>query len=223
MTERAPAGGSTRIFILISGRGSNMRAILGARPAFDVAAVISNEPLAAGLATARQPGVTTRIVDHRTYAARADFDAALAAEIDAFKPGLVVLAGFMRILTDAFVTRYAGRLINIHPALLPAFPGLNTHRRALEAGVRVHGCTVHFVTPDLDGGPIIAQTAVPVAADDTEESLAARVLVEEHRLYPQVVRWLCEGRVRLAADGRVTVAGTTPATGSLASPPLDVT
>jgi len=219
--ERAPAVRNP-IVILISGRGTNMLAILGARPALDVAAVISNEPLAAGLAAARERGVATRIVDHRAYADRAGFDVALAREIDAFGPRLVVLAGFMRILTDAFVARYAGRLLNIHPALLPAFPGLNTHRRALAAGVRIHGCTVHFVTPELDGGPIIAQTAVPAAPDDTEETLAARVLVAEHRLYPQVVRWVCEGRVRLAPDGRVTVVRVGTASGSLASPPLDV-
>jgi phosphoribosylglycinamide formyltransferase-1 len=221
MTARARAGGNAPIVILISGRGSNMLAIVGAQPALDVAAVISNEPLAGGLAAARERGVATRIVDHRKYPVRADFDATLAAEIDAFQPGLVVLAGFMRILTEAFVTRYAGRLVNIHPALLPAFPGLNTHRRALEAGVRIHGCTVHFVTPELDGGPIIAQAAVPVAPGDTEDTLASRVLVEEHRLYPQVVRWLCEGRVRLAPDGHVTLADAGVAAGSLTCPPLD--
>src|SRR5580765_3337167 len=138
MTERAPGTGP--MVILISGRGSNMLAILGARPALDVAAVISNEPLAAGLAAARAHGVATRIVDHRAHGDRAGFDAALAREIDSCRPRLVVLAGFMRILTDAFVTRYAGKLVNIHPALLPAFPGLNTHRRALAAGVRIHGC-----------------------------------------------------------------------------------
>ena len=198
-----------------------MLALLAARPAFNVAAVISNEPLAAGVVAARQQGVATRIVDHRAYAEQAAFDAALTGAIDAFRPELVVLAGFMRILTDPVVARYAGRLVNIHPALLPAFPGLNTHRRALAAGVRIHGCTVHFVTTELDGGPIIAQAAVPVAADDTEQTLAARVLEEEHRLYPQVVRWICEGRVELAPDGRVTVRQAGTPAGSLASPPLD--
>lgn len=198
-----------------------MLALLAARPAFNVAAVISNEPLAAGVVAARRQGVATRIVDHRAYAERAAFDAALTGAIDAFSPELVVLAGFMRILTDPFVGRYAGRLVNIHPALLPAFPGLNTHRRALAAGVRIHGCTVHFVTTELDGGPIIAQAAVPVAADDTEQTLAARVLEQEHRLYPQVVRWICEGRVELAPDGRVTVRQAGTPAGSLASPPLD--
>ena len=208
------------IVILISGRGSNMLAILEARPALDVAAVISNEPLAAGLDLARQRGVATRIVDHRSHADRAAFDAALAREIDPFEPRLVVLAGFMRILTDAFVERYGGKLVNVHPSLLPAFPGLHTHRRALEAGVRIHGCTVHFVTPELDGGPIIAQAAVPVAQDDTEETLAARVLAQEHRVYPEVVRWICDGRVGLAPGGRVTVRHGGAASGSLASPPL---
>ena len=209
------------IVILISGRGSNMLAILEARPALHVAAVISNEPLAAGLETARRRGVATRVVDHRTHADRAAFDAALAREIDTFSPNLVVLAGFMRILTDAFVTRYDGKLVNIHPSLLPAFPGLNTHRRALGAGVRIHGCSVHYVTPTVDGGPIIAQAAVPVAPDDTEGTLAARVLAQEHRIYPQVVRWICDGRVALAPDGRVTVGQTGMATGSLACPPFD--
>jgi phosphoribosylglycinamide formyltransferase-1 len=215
------AAQTASIVILISGRGSNMLALLAARPAFNVAAVISNEPLAAGVVAARRQGVATRIVDHRAYAERAAFDAALTGAIDAFSPELVVLAGFMRILTDPFVGRYAGRLVNIHPALLPAFPGLNTHRRALAAGVRIHGCTVHFVTTELDGGPIIAQAAVPVAADDTEQTLAARVLEQEHRLYPQVVRWICEGRVELAPDGRVTVRQAGTPAGSLASPPLD--
>ena len=222
MTESVRSAGSGSIVILISGRGSNMLAILGARPALEVAAVISNEPLAAGLDAARERGVATRVVDHRSYADRAAFDSALAGEIDAFRPRLVVLAGFMRILTDAFVARYAGKLVNIHPALLPAFPGLNTHRRALAAGVRIHGCTVHFVTAELDGGPIIAQAAVPVAPDDTEEVLAARVLGEEHKLYPQVVRWICEGRVELAHDGRVAVRQAGAPAGSLACPPLDV-
>lgn len=215
------AAQTASIVILISGRGSNMLALLALRPAFNVAAVISNEPLAAGVAAARRQGVATRIVDHRAYAERAAFDAALAGTIDALNPDLVVLAGFMRILTDPFVARYAGRLVNIHPALLPAFPGLNTHRRALAAGVRIHGCTVHFVTTELDGGPIIAQAAVPVAAEDTEQTLAARVLEQEHRLYPQVVRWICEGRVGLAPDGRVTVRQAGTPAGSLASPPLD--
>jgi len=219
--EAAAGRGRGAIVILISGRGSNMLALLDARPALDVAAVISNEPQAAGLGAARERGVPTRIVDHRAHADRPRFDAALAREIDGFGPGLIVLAGFMRILTDEFVARYGGRLVNIHPSLLPAFPGLHTHRRALLAGVRIHGCTVHFVTPELDRGPIIAQAAVAVAPDDTEETLAARVLAQEHKLYPQVVRWVAEGRVTLAPDGSVTVRRKAAATGSLASPPLD--
>ncbi|MCC7486482.1 MAG: phosphoribosylglycinamide formyltransferase [Burkholderiales bacterium] len=198
-----------------------MRAILASRPAIAVAGVISNEPAAAGLETARALGIATAVVDHRGHAGREAFDAALAREIDAFGPELVVLAGFMRVLTARFVERYRGRLVNIHPSLLPAFPGLGTHRRALAAGVRIHGCTVHFVTPELDSGPIIAQAAVPVTASDTEETLAARVLAQEHRIYPQVVRWIGDGRVVLGDDGRVTVTGAGAAVGALACPALD--
>ncbi len=193
------------ILILISGRGSNMEAILEARLPARIAAVISNEPQAKGLATARAHGITTAVVPHRDFPDRAAFDAALASAIDAHQPELVVLAGFMRILTDDFVARYAGRLMNIHPSLLPAFPGLQTHRHALAAGVRIHGCTVHFVTPALDGGPIIVQAAVPVQPGDSEETLAARVLREEHRIYPQAIRWFCEGRLALAANGKAVV------------------
>jgi phosphoribosylglycinamide formyltransferase-1 len=142
------------------------------------------------------------VVDHKQFADRAAFDAAMAEAIDRFAPDLVVLAGFMRILTDGFVRRYAGRLVNIHPSLLPSFPGLHTHRRALEEGVRIHGCTVHFVTPALDHGPVIVQAAVPVLDDDDEASLAARVLAQEHQVYPLAVRWFAEGRLRLV-DGRV--------------------
>ncbi len=195
-----------RIVILISGRGSNMEAILEARLPARVAAVISNDPDAKGLATARAHGVTTAVVPHRGFPDRTAFDTALAAAIDAHRPDLVVLAGFMRILTDDFVRRYAGRLVNIHPSLLPAFPGLHTHRQALAAGVRIHGCTVHFVTPALDNGPIIVQAAVPVLPDDSEDTLAARVLRQEHRIYPQVIRWFCEGRLALSADGRAAVS-----------------
>ncbi len=193
------------ILILISGRGSNMEAILEARLPTRIAAVISNEPRAKGLATARAHGITTEVVPHRDFPDRAAFDTALASAIDAHQPDLVVLAGFMRILTDDFVARYAGRLMNIHPSLLPAFPGLQTHRHALAAGVRIHGCTVHFVTPALDGGPIIVQAAVPVQPGDSEETLAARVLREEHRIYPQAIRWFCEGRLALAANGKAVV------------------
>lgn len=183
------------IVILISGRGSNMRALIEA--GIPVSAVVSNRASAEGLALAAARGIATRVVDHRAHATREDFDQALAAEIDAFAPRLVVLAGFMRVLTPGFVGRYRERLLNIHPSLLPAFPGLDTHRRALAAGVKLHGCTVHFVTAELDHGPIVAQAAVPVRADDDEASLAARVLRQEHVIYPRAVRWFLEGRLAL--------------------------
>lgn len=198
-----------------------MVALLQAGLPAQVCAVISNDPAAAGLATAAGQGITTAVVDHRAHARREDFDAALAQAIDAHRPDVVVLAGFMRILTAAFVTRYHGRLVNIHPSLLPAFPGLHTHRQALAAGVKVHGCTVHFVTPQLDHGPIIIQAAVPVLDGDDEDRLAARVLAEEHRIYPQALRWLCADRVTVDAHGAVRIAGTQPATAALLSPALD--
>jgi phosphoribosylglycinamide formyltransferase-1 len=210
-----------RIVILISGRGSNMEALLKARLPVTVEAVISNVAAAQGLDIARAQGIATAVVDHRAAGGRAQFDAALAAEIDRHRPDLIVLAGFMRVLTDAFVERYAGRMLNIHPSLLPAFPGLHTHRRALEAGVRLHGCTVHFVTPELDHGPIVVQAAVPVHAGDTEETLAARVLAQEHRIFPLAVRWFCEGRLRLAANGTVEIDRAAVAEGVLVSPPDD--
>ena len=208
------------IVILISGRGSNMEALIAARDAgqlpVNIAAVISNRPDAMGLETASKAGITAHFIDHKAFAGREAFDAALAECIDSFTPDLVVLAGFMRILSDGFVRHYAGRLMNIHPSLLPSFPGLHTHRRALEEGVRIHGCTVHFVTPTLDHGPVIIQAAVPVLDRDDEASLAARVVRQEHRIYPQAVRWFAEdrlhlenGRVRLAAelaDGAVLIA-----------------
>ena len=212
---------ATRIVILISGRGSNMQALLEAPLPATIVAVISNTPDAAGLAIARKRGVATGVVDHRAFENRASFDATLAAEIDSHAPDLVVLAGFMRVLSDAFVLRYERHLLNIHPSLLPAFPGLDTHRRALEAGVRVHGCTVHFVTPRLDGGPIVIQAAVAVEPDDTAERLAARVLAQEHRIYPQAVHWFCEGRLRFASDGNVLVDGAASASRPLISPGLD--
>ncbi len=210
-----------KIVILISGRGSNMQAILAARLPLTVAAVISSEPQADGLAAAQQQGIATRVVDHRAYAGREAFDGALSAAIDAVEPDLVVLAGFMRILTDECVNRYRGRLVNIHPSLLPAFPGLHTHRRALAAGVKVHGCTVHFVTPQLDHGPIIVQAAVPVLAHDSEESLAARVLAQEHRIYPQALRWFCADRLELTSRGGVELKQSVSHDGALLSPPLD--
>jgi phosphoribosylglycinamide formyltransferase-1 len=199
------------IVILISGRGSNMEALIAARDAgnlpVNIAAVISNRPDAAGLETAAKAGIATHYIDHKAFAGREAFDAALIECIDGFAPDLVILAGFMRILSEGFVRHYEGRLMNIHPSLLPSFPGLHTHQRALEEGVRIHGCTVHFVTPTLDHGPVIIQAAVPVLDNDDEASLAIRVLRQEHRVYPQAVRWFAEGkltldngRVRLAAD-----------------------
>ena len=212
-----------QIVILISGRGSNMEALIRARdqgqlPA-NIAAVISNRPDAAGLATAAAAGIATSILDHRSFADRDRFDAALAETIDRHAPDLVILAGFMRILGEAFVRRYEGRLLNIHPSLLPAFPGLHTHRRALEEGVRIHGCTVHFVTPALDHGPVVIQAAVPVLDGDDEASLAARVLVQEHRIFPRAVRWFVEDRLSLLS-GRVFVAGGQQGGASLTAPEL---
>jgi phosphoribosylglycinamide formyltransferase-1 len=192
--------------ILISGRGSNMESLLNAGLPGTCAAVISNRPDAGGLEFARQRGIATEVIDHRNFPSREAFDAALATAIDRYSPDLILLAGFMRILTEGFVSRYQGRLLNIHPSLLPAFPGVKTHAQALEAGVRIHGCTVHFVTPALDGGPIIAQAAVPVASKDTVETLADRVLAEEHQLYPQVARWFLDGRLCLEGD-RARLAG----------------
>jgi phosphoribosylglycinamide formyltransferase-1 len=168
---------------------------------FAVAAVISNRPDAYGLQRAAQAGLATEVVDHMHYPDRAPFEAALAAAIDRRDPGLVVLAGFMRILTPGFVAHYHGRLLNIHPSLLPKFRGLHTHQRALEAGETVHGATVHFVTEELDGGPRIVQARVPVLPGDTPDVLAARVLAKEHRIYPLAVRWFAEGRLRLGAGG----------------------
>ena len=193
--------------LLISGRGSNMRSIVEAATGLQVKAVISNRPEAAGIAWAAERGLATRVLDHRAHASREAFDAALGDEIEAHRPDLVLLAGFMRILTPGFIERFPRRILNIHPSLLPSFPGLHTHRRALEAGVRLHGATVHVVTPALDSGPIVAQAAVPVLDGDTEERLAARVLAAEHRIYPQAVRWFVEGRVEIGADGAVRVRG----------------
>jgi phosphoribosylglycinamide formyltransferase-1 len=190
--------------VLISGRGSNLQALLEAQ--IPVAAVISNVAGAGGLALAAARGVPGVVVPHREYGTREAFDAALAAKIDAFGPRLVLLAGFMRVLTAGFVQGYAGRMLNIHPSLLPAFPGLHTHRRALEEGALLHGCTVHFVTADLDHGPIVAQAALPVRAGDSEASLAARVLRLEHALYPRAARWFLEDRL-VIESGRVRVKG----------------
>ena len=206
-----------RYVILISGRGSNMDSLLDAGLPGQCAAVISNKADAGGLGSAASRGIATRVIDHRGFASREEFDAALAAEIVTHAPDLVLLAGFMRILSEGFVRRFEGRLLNIHPSLLPAFPGVKTHAQALAAGVRLHGCSVHFVTPALDGGPIVAQAAVPVQGGDDEASLGRRVLAEEHQLYPRVARWFLEGRLRLV-DGRVRLDGEQAASGSLHAP-----
>jgi len=186
------------IVILISGRGSNMQAIVEAGiPGARIAAVISNRPDAAGLAWAQSQGIATAALDHKAFSDRAAFDVALMAEIDRFAPDLVVLAGYMRILTDDFVNHYAGRMLNIHPSLLPAFAGLHTHQRAIDSGAKLAGCTVHFVTTELDHGPIVVQAAVPVLDDDTADALAARILKQEHQVYPQAVRWFVEDRLQI--------------------------
>jgi len=210
-----------RIVILISGRGSNMEAILQAQiPGCQVVAVISNRPDAKGLVFARECGIPALALDHKVFADRAAFDQALAAQIDAYAPDLVVLAGYMRILSDEFVRHYDGRMLNIHPSLLPSFAGLHTHRRALETGVKVHGATVHFVTPALDTGPIVVQAIVPVAAEDDEASLAAKVLVQEHKIYPQAIRWFVEGRLSVRGN-TVVVAGAPEDAASWVVPALE--
>ncbi|MDD5180168.1 MAG: phosphoribosylglycinamide formyltransferase [Gallionellaceae bacterium] len=210
------------VVILISGRGSNMQALLEADlPCCRFAAVISNKADAPGLVIAERHGIATQVVAHRDYPDRESFDAALAAAIDRHQPDIIVLAGFMRILTPGFVAHYQGRLINIHPSLLPAYGGLDTHERALKDGIKIHGCTVHFVTSDLDHGPIIIQAAVPVRADDTPETLAARVLREEHRIYPQTLRWFCEGHLSLDADGKVLLNRYKQTGHTLISPGLE--
>jgi phosphoribosylglycinamide formyltransferase 1 len=193
-----------RVAILISGRGSNMTALIEAAKAPDypaaIALVLSNRPDAAGLSHAQDAGIATAIVDHRPFGEdREAFERALDRELQAQRIDLICLAGFMRLLTGDFVRRWSGRMLNIHPALLPQFKGLHTHRRALEAGVKQHGATVHFVVPEMDSGPIVAQAAVPVLDGDTEESLAQRVLGAEHRLYPQALRLVAEGKATFAA------------------------
>ena len=189
------------IVVLISGRGSNMEAIVQACATEGwnarIAAVVSNQPEASGLAFAHARGIATAVVDHREHPSREAFDAALREAIDSFAPDLLVLAGFMRILTPGFVSHYAGRMVNVHPSLLPAFAGLHTHRRAIAAGCKAAGATVHFVTAELDHGPIIAQAVVPVLPGDSEETLAARVLAREHVLYPRAVRWLVDDLLRV--------------------------
>jgi len=208
-----------RVAVLISGRGSNMAALLEAAAAPDypaeIALVVSNRADAAGLAHAAGQGVPTAVVESRGRT-REGFEADLAAVLAGHRITLVALAGFLRVLTEGFVAAWEGRMVNIHPSLLPAFPGLDTHARALSAGVRLHGCTVHFVTPGVDEGPIIAQAAIPVLPKDDEASLAARVLAEEHRLYPAALAWLASGRVRL--EGGRAVGTLRGATGALVNP-----
>jgi formyltetrahydrofolate-dependent phosphoribosylglycinamide formyltransferase len=211
-----------RVAVLVSGRGSNMAALLAAAadPAYpaEIALVLSNRADAAALGHAAARGVPTALVESRAFKGdRAGFEAAMEAELARHGVGIIALAGFMRVLTDGFVARWAGRMINIHPSLLPAFPGLDTHARALAAGVRLHGCTVHLVTAGVDEGPILAQAAVPVWPDDTEASLAARVLAQEHRLYPAVLGWLAAGRVQIAGS-LARVEGAPGADGSLVNP-----
>lgn len=203
-----------RVVVLISGRGSNLQAIIDDGPnpdcPFELCAVISNRPRAAGLERAKQAQIGTQIVDHKSYAGREQFDGALQESIDAYRPGLVVLAGFMRILTPAFIDHYDGRLINIHPSLLPAFPGLDTHQRAIAAGAVEHGASVHFVSSVLDSGPLIIQARVPVLAGDDAATLAARVLEQEHRILPRAIRWFAEDRLaidheRVLLDGKAAL------------------
>jgi phosphoribosylglycinamide formyltransferase-1 len=210
-----------RTAIFISGRGSNMQALIEScraptAPA-EIVLVLANNPDAGGLSYAAGAGIATAVVNHRAYPDRTAFDAELDRRLRAADVAFVCLAGFMRLLTPAFVERWRDRMINVHPSLLPAFPGLDTHARALAAGVRFHGCTVHFVRFETDTGPIIIQAAVPVQAADTPDSLAARVLVQEHRIYPQALAWVAEGRVRIEGD-RAVVAGTAVPPAGLISP-----
>ncbi|PVE25189.1 phosphoribosylglycinamide formyltransferase [Microvirga sp. KLBC 81] len=210
-----------RVAVLISGRGSNMVSLIEAAsaPGFpaEIALVLSNRPDAAGLERARAAGIATAVIDHKSHPTREDFEQAMDAVLSEHRIEFICLAGFMRVLTDWFVERWAGKMINIHPSLLPLFRGVHTHRRAIAEGVLIHGCTVHFVVPELDAGPIIAQAAVPVLPGDTEESLAARILVQEHLLYPQALRMVCDGSARLEG-GRVVFSRSWDGKGALRSP-----
>jgi len=211
-----------RVAILISGRGSNMAALIAAAAAADypaeIALVLSNRPDAAGLESARKAGVPTHVLDHKPFGSdRAAFEVALQATLDRHRVELICLAGFMRLFTAPFVQRWEGRMLNIHPSLLPSFPGLDPHGQALRAGVKISGATVHFVIPETDAGPIIAQAAVPVTETDTAETLAARVLAAEHRIYPLALKLVAEGRVRVD-DGRCVIDGATSPSGTLTVP-----
>ena len=207
------------VVVLISGSGSNLQALIDSiahdgNPA-RIVAVISNRADAYGLQRAQDAGIATQVLDHKQFDGREAFDAALVEAIDAFDPQLVVLAGFMRILTPGFVRHYAGRLLNIHPSLLPTYKGLHTHQRALEAGDREHGCSVHFVTEELDGGPLVVQAVIPVQSDDSPESLAQRVHTQEHLIYPLAVTWFAEGRLHLEAQGATLDGQALPSTGQI--------
>lgn len=216
--------GSTRpgLVVLISGNGSNLQAFLDAIKSgalhADIRAVISNRPEAPGLIRAQNAGIDTDVLDHREFASREAFDVALAEQVDHYQPDLVILAGFMRILTSAFVARFQGRLLNIHPSLLPQYPGLHTHQRAIEAGDSIAGATVHFVTEELDGGPPVVQASVPVYSDDDAAKLAARVLEQEHRIYPLAVQWFCERRLCLRNGKAVLDDEPLPPTGYTLAP-----
>lgn len=207
------------VVVLISGSGSNLQALIDSiahdgNPA-RISAVISNRADAYGLQRAQDAGIATQVLDHKQFDGRDAFDAALVEAIDAFNPQLVVLAGFMRILTPGFVRHYAGRLLNIHPSLLPKYKGLHTHQRALEAGDSEHGCSVHFVTEELDGGPLVVQAVISVQSDDSPTSLAQRVHQQEHRIYPLAVRWFAEGRLRLGAQGAMLDEQALPDSGQI--------
>lgn len=212
---------SLPIVVLISGSGTNLQALIDSQRngqlKVDIRAVISNRPEVKGLERATQAGIATEVIDHTTFDSREAFDHALMSAIDHYQPQLVVLAGFMRVLTAEFVNHYLGRLVNIHPSLLPKYPGLHTHQRALDAGDAKHGVTVHFVTPQLDGGPAIIQAEVAVVADDNADSLAARVLQQEHRIYPQAIQWYAEGRLTLQDNIALLDREPLPATGYLIS------
>lgn len=199
-----------RILVLISGSGSNLQSIMdqaaAGKIAGEVVGVISNRSEAYGLERAASAAIPTKVLDHDLFTCREDYDESLAGLIDSFEPDVIVLAGFMRILTDAFVRKYAGKMLNIHPSLLPKYTGLKTHKRALEAGEKEHGCSVHFVTEELDGGPVILQAKVPIFEEDTEQELQARVLQQEHQIYPLSVHWLATGRLQLV-DGKAQLDG----------------
>ncbi|MBS7689887.1 phosphoribosylglycinamide formyltransferase [Pseudomonas lalucatii] len=207
------------VVVLISGSGSNLQALIDSTRAGDqparICAVIANRADAYGLERARAAGIATRLLDHKAFDGREAFDQALIEAIDAFAPQLVVLAGFMRILSPGFVRHYAGRLLNIHPSLLPKYKGLHTHQRALEAGDAEHGCSVHFVTEELDGGPLVVQAVIPVQPGDSPDSLAQRVHEQEHLIYPLAVRWFAEGRLRLGEQGAMLDGQPLPSTGHL--------